>query len=77
MTLKSLFLAAAAGALAVTPLAAQSTFVDRAPTPATNTSNLGGDSEVAPAIIIALLAAAGMAALLIVEDDDNENALSR
>lgn len=65
-------LALAATALVAAPVAAQATSEFRASAPVAGESALGGDTEIAPAFIIAALAGVGIAILLLTDDDDED-----
>lgn len=67
MTLKNIALAAAAGSLALAPVAvtAQETAYED-----------DGGSDIMRAAIIAAIAGIGMAVLLLTDDDDDENPVS-
>lgn len=72
MKLHKTKLAIAAGALVAAPLAAQSAADLRVSAPAAGVNGLGGETEIAPALIIAALAAVGIGILLLTDDDDED-----
>ena len=77
MKVHKMKLAIAAAALVAAPVAAQSVgAIGRTTTPVAGASELGGDGEIGPAIIIAALAGIGIAVLLLTDDDDEDQPIS-
>lgn len=79
MKIHKLKLALAAGAMVAAPLAAQSTgALDlRSTAPIAGESELFGEGEIAPAIIVAAIAGIGIGVLLLTDDDDDDVPISR
>lgn len=64
-------LAVAAAALVAAPVAAQVANA-RASAPISAENDLGGDSEIVPALIITAIAGIAMGVLILTDDDDDE-----
>ena len=78
MKLHKTKLALAAAALVAAPVAAQSSsaYDLRASAPVAGENALGGDTELAPAFIIAAIAGIAIGVLLLTDDDDEETPIS-
>lgn len=74
MKLSKIALGATAIALVSAPIAAQADMdFARATAPVTNANELGTDTEITPAAVVAALAAIGIGVLLLVDDDDDDD----